>query len=191
MGAVRCICLQILVCYYCSKEITKSPTSTSPTSFYDTVAPNISVSPGPATHDELFPQHGTKSPSVIYDTNDDGKASPIHAEIKLLVRTSDNGRESVEIRSLKEVVVPPAPTSPIPPPVSIGSSASSPLPRPTSSCSSVSPSNPQALQKGTLSPTPTSDSTKIYEDPSSEERVESPILTQKLVVRFQEGDQLN
>lgn len=112
------------------------------------------------------------------DTKQDGKASPIHAEIKLLVRTSENGRESVEIRSLKEVVVPPPPavTS------AVSSVSASPIPPP--------PLSPLASQRhtkrddDTLSPT---DSTKIYED-DFDERVESPILTQKLVVRFQEGE---
>lgn len=149
----------------------KSPSSTSPTTFYETVAPNICVSPGPGAHDDLFRSHGTKSPSVIYDTSDDGKASPIHAEIKLLVRTSENGRESVEIRSLKEVVVPSA-------------APSTPSPIPPSTSSSLPPSSPQSCIRRTLSP---SDSNKIYED-DVDERVESPILTQKLVVRFQEGD---
>jgi len=148
------------------KKDLQTPPPTSPTSFYETVAHNTSISPGPGTsHDDLLRLHGTKSPSVIFDTAEDGKASPIHAEIKLLVRTSENGRESVEIRSLKEVVVPPS-ASPIP--------------------SSHISSSPQSPKRGTLSPT---DSTKILlsEDDLSD-RVDSPILTQKLVVRFQEGD---
>lgn len=155
------------------KERIQTSPPTSPTSFYETVAPSISVSPGPGAHDDLFRQLGTKSPSVVYDTSDDGKASPIHAEIKLLVRTSDNGRESVEIRSLKEVAVPPPSTG------SSAGASRSPIPP---SSSSLPPSCPQSPQKETFS-----ESTKIYED-EIEERVESPILTQKLVVRFQEGD---
>jgi len=98
---------------------------------------------------------------------EDRGESPIHAEVKLLVRTSDNGRESVEIRSVKEHVVPTPPSplarSPVPPP------QPHPLPSPVGTASSMT------------TPTPPS-------SPDSQERVESPsIITQKLVVRFHDG----
>ncbi|CAG7718333.1 unnamed protein product [Allacma fusca] len=155
----------------------------SPPPFGPSSPVSSSTCASPQSKSSFLQQMQSQSPVTLYDPNElgvDGKPSPIHAEIKLLVRTSENGRESVEIRSLREVLVPNAAS----PPPAI---ATSPLASTVITTTTTPNLNPTpTFNSSILGSSSSCSSPELQNDDLSSDRTESPIFTQRLLVRIHE-----